>query len=74
MKKSQSVILSNEWMKKVLSELGIDMQRVCRVVIEGEVNQPLKIHIERFGTEDILDVPPLSRDFVELVDDEIPHG
>ena len=68
--RKQAVITPNEWIIKVLTELGISTARVVRVVIDSTVNEPIRIHVMRLGTENILDVPPLSRDFVEIVDSD----
>lgn len=52
-----------EFGKKLLKELGLENQKVTRIIIDVQVNEPVRLYIERFGSRRLLDV-----DFSSLSD------
>lgn len=64
----ENIALANDFGKQICEALGIDTKktRVRRVVLDAEVDEPIKVYIELFGTERLLDLK-LPTSAVEVV-------
>lgn len=61
------MIHSERWALQVCAALGIDGARVRRIVIDAEARQALKVYVEYFGDNRLLDVRPPSPAEVQIV-------
>ena len=57
----------NERVELVLSKLGIDAGKADSVVIDCNVNEPLKIYLTYFGGEELLEVRPPEANEVVII-------
>lgn len=64
-------IRSDEFVMKWAEALGLDPldeHYVRRLVIDAEAGQPLRIYVERYGTDRLLEIVPPSPASVEIRD------
>jgi len=59
-------IMSNQFAVQWAEALGIDPMEVSRVVIDAQVGSVLKVYVEKFGTDRLLQVKPPDPSSVDV--------
>lgn len=51
-----TIILGRELGKKIVEALGLDNKKVRRIIIDMQVNEPVTIYTELYGTRKLLEI------------------
>lgn len=63
-----NVILGDAWIQAFLRDQGISANRVGRVVVDAQMNQPLRIYVEYLGAPDALQFHPFDLTVADVVE------
>lgn len=66
MKDRPRIIIGREWARRVCEALGLDAQRVRRIVVDAQPDEALHVYVEYLGDERMLSVSFPSPDGVEI--------
>ena len=63
----ETLIGSDEWMCRFLDALGVESDRVARLVIDAVPGNILTVYVTYYGGLALLDVKPPSADEVKII-------
>jgi hypothetical protein len=61
-----SIPTSDNWAKKVCKALGIDDELVYRLVIDCQVGDPIRVYVQMYGSDRMLEVATPSTQEVDI--------
>lgn len=72
--RDENVIAGDVWIRAFLRDQGFDVTRVGRVIIDAELNAPLRIYIEHLGSSVALECRPFDIALASVVEIGTANG